>query len=200
MSIHDWLIIAATQYPHFVYVATIVLACAEGPILSVLFGILLQLGYFNFFLVFGALMVGDLIGDVLWYHVGRRFGHRFIARFGKYFGMTEERSAKVVEIFHRRKDFILIISKITNGFGFSLVTLITAGLAHIPFRRYMLLNFLGQFIWTGILIALGYFFGNLYVTIEKGFGRMSAVAAVIVTLAIAYGIIRYVQKTLSKRI
>ena len=162
-----WIIQLSTSHAYLVYGIIILLACAEGPILSLLFGLLLRLGYFDFPLVYGSLMIGDLIGDVIWYYIGYYFGHRFIARFGKYFNITEESVDKVKNIFHRHKHKILFLSKITNGLGFALVTLITAGMVRIPFLMYMLTNITGQFVWTGLLLAVGFFFGNLYVTINN---------------------------------
>jgi len=181
-----WLITIATVYPHLVYLLTIVVACAEGPILSILFGVFLHAGYFNFFLVYAALMIGDLLGDCIWYWVGRRYGYGFIRRFGRHFSISEEGVKKATDIFHRHKDWILLISKVTNGFGFALVTLMTAGMMRIPFGRYITINLFGQFVWSGLLIALGYFFSAFFWYMDAILGRLGAVGAGIVIVGIVY--------------
>lgn len=135
------------------------------------FGVIIKLGYFGFLPVYAALMAGDVLGDTFWYYVGYFYGHKFIIRFGKYFNITELNVEKVKDLFHKHKHPILFISKITNGFGFGLAVLITSGMAKIPFGKYLAVNVLGQFVWTGLLIGIGYFFGNLYIQINNIAGR-----------------------------
>jgi membrane protein DedA with SNARE-associated domain len=159
------------------------MACAEGPILSMVLGVLIRLGCVDFLPAYAALMAGDLIGDAVWYWIGYHFGHRFVGRYGKYFGVTEEGVAKLTRLFHRYKYRILFLSKISNGVGLSLVTLTTAAMVRIPFKIYMLVNLLGQLVWTGFLLGVGYFFSNLYVGINNVFGRVSIVIVAVVILA-----------------
>ncbi len=189
----EWLIQVAHTHQYIVYAIIVVLACAEGPILSMLFGVLIKLGYFSLLPVYTAIMIGDLIGDVIWYYIGRYWGHSFIKRFGKYFSITEEGVAKVERIFHKYKHPILFISKISNGFGFALVTLMTAGMVRIPFWRYLSINIIGQFIWSGLLIGIGYFFGNLYLQVDSVLGRMAVVAGFVVVFAAFMGYKKYLK-------
>jgi len=193
--VQEWLIQLVTVHPILVYGIIVATACAEGPILSMIGGVLIKLGYFSFLPIYIALMAGDLIGDVIWYYIGRFYGHRFIARFGKYFDLTEESVTKVTKIFHRYKHHILVISKITNGFGFALVTLMTAGMVKIPFWRYMLVNVIGQFVWTGLLLSVGYYFSGLYMTVDSILGKVSIIAGFCLVF---YGFLRY-KKYLKNR-
>ncbi len=187
-------------YPYAVYGFIVIFASAEGPILSIIGGILLRMGYFSFFPLYGALMLGDLLGDTIWYYIGFRFGHGFVKRFGKYFSITEERIAKVEKIFHRYKSSILFISKISNGLGFALVTLITAGLVKIPFRRYMMINLSGQFIWSGLLIGAGYFFSHLYMQLDTLFGRLSVIGLFIILFFAFLGYRNYLKNRIENEI
>jgi membrane-associated protein len=189
----EFLISLSSDHSYIVYALIIILACAEGPILSMIFGVLIKLGFFSFLPIYVALMVGDLLGDVIWYYIGRRWGHRFVARFGKYFSVTEAGIARVTAIFHRYKHRILFLSKISNGLGFAIVTLITAGLSRIPFWKYLTTNLIGQFVWTGILLAIGYFFGNLYQQVDTWFGRASVAALFVVVFFAFMGYKKYLR-------
>jgi membrane-associated protein len=179
----QWISDVSTNHNVLVYGLIVVMACAEGPILSMILGVLIRLGCVDFLPAYAALMAGDLIGDVVWYWIGYHFGHRFVGRYGKYFGVTEEGVAKLTRLFHRYKYRILFLSKISNGVGLSLVTLTTAAMVRIPFKIYMLVNLLGQLVWTGFLLGVGYFFSNLYVEINNVFGRVSIVIVAVVILA-----------------
>ena len=125
----------------FMYIVAII----EGPILGVVCGLLIRLGYFDFWTIYLILMAGDLTGDIVWYHVGKYGIHRFIKRFGRFFSL-DERNVRIIErTFKKHETKTLIISKITAGFGFAILTLMTAGSIGIPFKKYMTINFLGQF-------------------------------------------------------
>ncbi len=168
------------NHDYWTYAIIAVASFAEGPILAMLCGVLYKLGLVPFTPIYIALMVGDLLGDTFWYTIGYRFGYPFIKRFGKYFSITESGVTSVTRIFHKHQNSILIISKVTMGFGFALVTLVTAGIVKIPFKRYISLNFLGQFFWTGFLIVVGYFLGDLYIKINGVLGALFVIALVVV--------------------
>lgn len=162
----NWLIQFDMRHVYLVYILIVALAYAEGPIISMISGFLLKLGYLKLLPIYVAIMLGDLIGDVFWYWIGRRFGYQFVDKFGKYFAIDRDSIGKVEKIFHKYKNSILLFSKMTNGLGFSLVTIITAGMIRIPFSRFITLNIIGQFIWSGIMLSIGYFFGKLYLQVN----------------------------------
>ena len=174
-----WILTFEATHEYLVYTMIVVVACVEGPWLSIILGFLIRLGDFSVFPVYISLMLGDLIGDAVWYYIGRRYGDRFVAKYGKYFNVTARGVERMSTLFHRYKHSVLFLSKISNGLGFALVTLMTAGMVRIPFGRYMAVNLLGQLIWTGLLLVVGYFFGHLYVSINSILGRVSLIAAAI---------------------
>jgi membrane protein DedA with SNARE-associated domain len=196
----EWIMQFGVSHEYLVYLAIAALACVEGPILSILFGVLIHAGYFGFVPVYSALIFGDLAGDSAWYWAGRRYGEGLVRKFGGHLGITEARVEKARSLFHRHSDWILILSKITNGFGLSLVTLITAGMTRIRFGRYLALNLVGQFVWSGLLIAMGYFFGAFFVIIDKVLGRVGSVGLVIVAAAVAFVAYKALAEKVSRRI
>ena len=175
------------------YPIALPLAFVEGPIVMLLSGILVRAGFFDFWPIYLLLLAGDLIGDATWYWIGRRGGRSFIKKYGKFVSVTNERIEKVETFFQNYHTSILFISKITMGFGFAIATLMAAGAARVNFRKYMFINFLGGFIWTGFLIGIGYFLGNLYVAIDKGLRWMFILAVIAIGLAAAYGFGRFMR-------
>ncbi len=137
----------------------------EGPVAMVAGGFLYKLGVVELVPVYAVLMAGDLVADISWYFIGRFAGRPFISKWGHFFGVTEEAVTRIQGRFHKYQERILIISKLTTGFGFAVVTLVVAGMLHVPFKRYVMLNLLGGFIWVAFLITVGYFFGNIYESI-----------------------------------
>lgn len=176
------------------YLLTGVAAAIEGPMVGVFSGLMLKLGYFSLFPLYVALVAGDLVGDFFWYGVGYFYGHKFIARFGKFFNVTEEMIDRVKDIFRKHQNFILFFSKVTMGLGLALATLITAGMSHVSLKRFAFFNVLGQIVWTAFLLSLGYFFGGFYETIGSSFGIIALVGFFITCAVVIYGFANYMRK------
>lgn len=172
----------------------------NGPVVMVIGGFLYRLGTLAFLPTYGVLMAGDLVGDMLWYGVGHYGARPLVLRFGKFLGITERVFEKLSHGFRKHQNLILLVSKMTMGFGFALATLTVAGAARVPFRRYMTLNFLGGFVWTGFLMALGFIFGHLYTAIDEGFRIAFIVFMGVLFLAAFYGFTHFMrEKFLSSR-
>ena len=190
---YDYLLHVLAFHPYAVYLLILVLAFAEGPFLSLTSGALLYAGFFSFWPIYFVLMLGDLIGDVFLYYLGYRYGHNFAVKFGKYLKLTEAHIEKAKELFHKHKNWILLFSKTTNGLGFAVAVLFTAGMSKIPFWRYIGINILGQLIWSGMLIALGYFFSHAYVQINNTLGKVTLVLGGIIALLLFIKYIKYIR-------
>ena len=187
----QWLIQFGAHHEYLIYAVVLLVAIVEGPVLSMIFGVLIRLGFFSFWPIYITLMLGDIVGDTGWYYVGYHYGRRAVARFGKRFGVTEKEVAKAEKLFHENTSKILFVSKVTNGFGLSLVVLMTAGITRIPFKKYLVTNIAGQLIWSGMLIAAGYFFSDSYMRINSALGK---IGLVVIVFALLYALFRYVSK------
>jgi membrane protein DedA with SNARE-associated domain len=188
----SWII----QYRYFLIIP---LTTIEGPLVMLAGGVFVRLGVFDLIPMYFALMAGDLIGDIGWYAVGYHWGRPFVDRFGHYFSIDQKMVAILEGFFQRWRDAILIISKLTMGFGFAGVTLFTAGLTKVPFRRYLLLNVVGEFFWTAFLMSIGYFFTDLYVRINTIFSRVSVIAVALLFFAFVFGVGRYIRAEILKK-
>lgn len=175
------------------------LAIVEGPVVMVACGFLLRLGAFSFWPIYLALVLGDFVADLIWYAVGYYGARKFADRWGKYFSVTPDSLEKLEKLFEQHHDKILFISKITMGFGFALATLIAAGMAKVPLKKYALYNFFGGFVWTALLMLLGYFFGHLYTLIDKSFKIAFLVFLACLLLTVLFGAGKYFKNNLTKK-
>lgn len=183
---------------YYRYLLAFALAIVEGPIVMVGSGLLLRLGFFYFWPIYLALMLGDFVADIGWYAVGYFGARKFVDRWGHIFSLTPEVMERMDKLFKEHHDKILFLSKITMGFGFALATLIAAGMSRVPFKKYALFNFLGGFIWTGLLVGVGYFFGQLYTLLGKGFKIAFIVFLAVFILALLFGLGKYFKKRFTK--
>lgn len=172
------------------------LAFFEGPFVMMISGLLVKLGYLNFALAYLFLMTGDWAADMGWYGLGYKFGMPFVRRFGKFFSITENDIEKVKKIFLKYDSIIIFVSKITMGLGFALVTLVTAGLVKIQFKRFALWNGLGGLLWTAFLMTVGFSLGNFYLKANSIFERLGILALFVIVFILLTGMAKYVRRQL----
>ncbi len=150
--------------------ALIFIGCyVEGSTVMMTTGLLWRVGTMSFWPAYLTLVVADVLSDIMWYFVGRYGAGPFVNRWGHWFGATPEVVAKVKQRFHHYHTNILIISKLTMGFGFAVPVLAVAGMLQVPLKRFVLINTLGSFVWVLANMAVGYYFGNFVVDIPREF-------------------------------
>lgn len=135
-------------------------AVVEGPMVMILTGFLASLGYFQLASVYAALVVGDLVGDSLYYALGRWGRWQFIDRWGKYVGVTRERTIALDDHFAQHSGKTLALGKLTHAVG--AVILVAAGASGVPYRKFLWFNFLATLPKTLLLLLLGFYFGQAY--------------------------------------
>ncbi|MDP2594270.1 MAG: DedA family protein [bacterium] len=167
------------------YLILFPLAIIEGPILTVIAGFLVSLGVMNIYIVYAIIVLGDVIGDALYYGLGR-FGSGFLHRHGHWVGITSDRLERTKVLYHTHHFKSVVLSKVVYGVG--LIGMVVAGSLKMPYKRFMLAAFLVSLVQSAILIIIGIFFGYAYVQIEQYLNEYAAIASVIVLAAVAVGI------------
>jgi len=164
-----------------------------GAPVSLVAGVLLRLDVLELIPTCLMLALGELAADVWWYWLGIRYGDSFVKRYGRYVGITHASVTYTKDLFKRHHDIIIFTSKITAGLGFGTVIMFTAGLSRVPFRRYMMLNIAGQFLWTAALLSIGYSLGHLFTEVSNVFEKTALIALVVIILVSLIGFGRYLK-------
>ncbi|MDO8523122.1 MAG: DedA family protein [bacterium] len=179
-----------TAYGYFVILP---IAILEGPILAVLSGFLASMGYLNPVIVFLILLAGDGIGDFIYYFLGRWAKHGLIHRLEKYIGATDEKLEKLKKYYQKHNWKIIAFSK-TQPFG--AVFLTAAGMAEMPFKKYIFYALLGSAPKVLLFEGIGYFFGKSIVNAGK-FVDYAGIASFFVAVLLAaayYFYLRFAKK------
>src|SRR3989338_2501091 len=175
------------------YLIIVPLAIIEGPIVSVLCGFLVTLGVFNIFVVFAIMVLGDIIGDGIYYYIGYS-GKRFLP----YFKISDEKLEKAETYFRENHKKGIFASKIVYGLGTA--GLVAAGVLHVPYKKYFKTCALFSLAQSAIMLTIGIFFGSAYVVIEKYLNYYAAIASVVALIVILFMIIRKYKKKISQKI
>lgn len=166
----------------------------EGTAVMMTSGILWHFGKVQFWPMYGALLAGDVLSDLVWYFLGRFGARRFVARWGHFINMTPAVVEKIERRFHHYHLQILVISKLTMGFGLAAAILATAGMLRVSLARYIIINVLCGFVWVFFVAVIGYYFGNLFRFIPADFQIIFAIAMFVAFILV----LRYVSKRLEK--
>jgi membrane protein DedA with SNARE-associated domain len=165
----------------------------EGTLVMLAGGTLLRLHQVTFWPLYLILVSSDFLADITWYGLGYYGARRFITRWGSLVGVTMPVVEKSERLFHRYHTSILVISKLTMGFGLAAGVLFTAGFMRVSFKRYCIINLLGSFVWVLFLIIVGYYFGNVIALIPGTW----QIVGITVMLVIGFFFTRYVSTYLS---
>lgn len=132
------------------------LSVVEGPIVSILAGALSAQGFFHWYWALGLLVCGDLIGDVIYYWIGRKGGAPF-AGLGRRAGMDRLLTPELRQGLTRNAARMLVVGKWTHSIG--CVVLVGSGMLRLPLPRFILVNLLATVPKSAVLFGFGYFAG-----------------------------------------
>jgi membrane-associated protein len=136
------------------------LMVVEGPVVTLVSAMLASLGAFNVWIVLIFSILGDMIGDVILYGLGYRFGMGFVRNVGKYIGITEDLVLRMQKYFEHHGGKTIFAVKSTTGLCWATFT--AAGIVKMDFKKFLKNSFYGGVVWSSFLVAMGYFYGYLW--------------------------------------
>ena len=157
------------------------IAIIEGPIISIISGFLISSGHLNLYIVFGLLVLGDLIGDTIYYGIGRFGGNYFLKRWGWLLNIDSQKLLKLEKRFENHGGKLLFFAK-AQGIGGAILA--AAGVIKMPYARFMWLNAVATLIKSVILIMIGYYFGKAYSTINDYFNKIAIISTLLLVIVI----------------
>lgn len=157
----------------------------EGPIISVIGGFLCSAGFLNIYWTYAVLLLGDMLGDTLYYSIGRFGGRPLLRRWGHFLKFNEDKVMRTEHHFKHHAGKTLLVGK-AHAFGG--LVLVAAGLSKMSYPQFMAFNLLGTSVKSLILLIVGFYFGKAYALIETYLGYY---AAIITALTIGIGALFY---------
>lgn len=149
-----------TFLQHYGYFVMLPLMIVEGPVATIIAAMLASLGAFWWPMVLLFSILGDVIGDVVLFALGYRYGLGFVRRVGKYMGITEKLVLRMEKYFARHGGKTILAVKSTTGLCWA--TFVAAGIVKMDFKKFLKYSILGGIIWSSFLVAMGYFYGYLW--------------------------------------
>lgn len=153
-------------------------------------GYLVYTGQMNLYMAFAAGAFGSLAGALFNYYLCYFLGRPFVAKYGKYVGITDEKMAKFESFFNRYGEISTFNCRLIPGIR-QYISL-PAGLAKMNIFTFSLYTTLGAGIWVAILLAIGYYIGDQKELIKEYLGQITIYLLIAVALITAIYI--YIHK------
>lgn len=192
----------------FVYAGLIFIIFAEtglaagfffpGDSLLVVAGLFAATGKLNIFVLLTTLFVAAVVGDAVGYYTGYKMGPRIFSR-QKSFFFKPSHLQKAHEFYEKYGGKTIIIARfvpIIRTFA-----PIVAGAANMSYRKFVVFNVMGGFLWIFSMLLAGYFLGGL---VEKAFGvkledHIEKVVVIVVLLSLMPPIIEWFKSRREKK-
>lgn len=134
--------------------------------------------------VIAAAAAAAVLGDNLGYVLGRRGGRPLAERHGRWVGLTPRRLSAIETLFARHGARAVFLGRFVAGVR--VFVAVTAGVAGVPWPRFLVWNLAGALAWSVIVGLAGYVFGQSAVAAEHLLGRAGVFAmAILAALAVA---------------
>ena len=134
-----------------------------------------------------AATIGSVLGALILYAIAAAIGperiHRFVVRFGRWFGVKENDMVRAEEWFDRRSNISVLVGRCVPLIR-SLVS-IPAGFRRMKLARFTLLTAIGSAVWNIALIGAGAALGDQWDRVGDYVGVLQWVVIAALVAAVA---------------
>ncbi|MCE1255078.1 MAG: VTT domain-containing protein [Anaerolineae bacterium] len=175
------------------YIVLAVLVAIEGPIATLLGAAAASAGFMNPELVFLSAAGGNLCADVLWYTIGYAGRADWILDHSRWFGWNRSKMEHLMQEMHDHAPKVLFLAKLTAAF--TIPSLIAAGFARVPIKRWMPFLATAETLWTGSLVIMGFYATESIKQIENGVQYVLLLGSIAFVILIIWIVLRRYIRT-----
>jgi membrane protein DedA with SNARE-associated domain len=163
------------------------------PYKGIFSGYLVTTGTFEPISVILAGSFGNVIGSILTYYFGLKFGRLFVLRFGKYFFIKEKHLEYTEKLFQKYGDKISFLGRLLPAIR-TYISL-PCGIAKMNLFKYSIYTFFGSVIWNTMFTYIGIQLGSNWQDIDNYSIYLEIVSGCVIVAFVIW----FITKTLRKR-
>ena len=188
-------VISNLGYPGVIFLMILDSAMIPIPseIILVFSGYLVTTGTFEPISVILAGSFGNVVGSIMTYYFGLKFGRLFVLRFGKYFFIKENHLEYTEKLFQKYGDKISFLGRLLPAIR-TYISL-PCGIAKMNLFKYSVYTFFGSVIWNTMFTYIGIQLGSNWQDIDN----YSIYLEIVTGCVIVVFVIWFITKMLKKR-
>lgn len=184
LGLPGWLVLLVTGAVVFAEDALFVGFVLPGETIALLAGAAAKLGHVSLAGVLVVVVVAAIVGDTVGYEMGRHLGPRALE-----LGVLRKRRRRLddaQDLLARRGGSAVFLGRWVAFFR--AVMPVLAGVARMPYPRFLAFNATGGLAWGVTVVLLGYAAGASYARVEQSLGRDAAlvVLAIVVVAVVVW--------------
>ncbi|WP_267523297.1 DedA family protein [Campylobacter sp. MG1] len=144
-------------------------------------GYLSQKNELNLWLCIFCGVLGSVFGALINYYICYFWGKKLIIKYGKFFGINDEKFQKFENFFNKHGEFSTLTCRLIPGIRQYIS--MPAGLSKMKLKNFIFFTALGSFIWVSILVFLGYFLGQNEELIKIYLNKILIICFIIIGLS-----------------
>ena len=141
-------------------------------------------------------IVAATLGDNRGYYLGLRGGRPLLMRYRKIFRIRQSTLEKGEQLFRRHGGVTIFFARFI--FGMRIIAGPMAGTLRMPWKAFVLFNFLGAALWVTVIAGAGFAFGTQWERLLLILDRINVIAAGAAALLALFFWMRYRMRKAGK--
>ncbi len=164
------------------YIVLFLGVVVEGEIFPLAAGWLSSLGSLDVFISIIVTFAGVVIGDIIWFRIGYRWGRPLLNRFGRLIWLKQSRIQALQQHFEENGKKTLFITKFIYSFGHS--SIVIAGMARMNFKEFLKVDIPAGLLWSILFVMLGRFLGHSFLLLSDIIKNVTLAIIIVVLVLI----------------
>ena len=156
------------------YLAVFAGSLLEGETVLILAGFAAHQGHLSLPWVIAIAFCGGMLGDQIFFFLGRRYGESLLRRLPRMASHAE----RVNRLLLRHHAGLII--GVRFMYGLRIVGPIVIGMSQVSARRFLLFNLIGAAIWAVLIAGVGFLFGHTLKWLLADLDRYEWVVALVI--------------------
>lgn len=128
--------------------------------------------------------VAATLGDNLGFALGYYGGRPFLSRYQSVFKIQVRTLERGEDLFARYGAVTIFFARFV--FGLRIIAGPLAGVLRMPWKKFVIFNFLGAAFWVTVISSAGYLFGQHWERLQRDVKRMDIVVTLVLCLGAAW--------------
>jgi membrane-associated protein len=128
--------------------------------------------------------IAATLGDNLGFAAGYYGGRPLLARYQTLFKIQNRTLERGEELFARYGAVTVFFARFV--FGLRIIAGPLAGVLRMPWRKFMVFNFLGAAVWVSVIASAGYLFGQHWERLQQDLKRIDVSIVIVLLVTVAF--------------